>query len=141
MYYKEEASSIIKYWARVKWEQKWVGDKSSQYQNNFELQKTLTILKAPRRVECIWYRLRLMQSKLNACLFKIGKHSDGLCTECNIKEDCRHFLLNCKKTEILRNEIQRKIPSIVKWSYESLLTNPSSIKLIINHIIKNNIAI
>ena len=100
VYFKEEASSVIKNWVRVKWDREWVRDKSSQYQNNFELQKTLTTLKAPRRVECIWYRLRLMQSKLNACLFKIGKHSDGLCTECNIKEDCTHFLLNCKKNRI-----------------------------------------
>ena len=140
-YYKEEASSAIKIWSREKWELEWVRDKSCQYQKNFELQKACTTLKAPRRAEVIWYRLRLMHSKLNACLFKIGKHSDGLCTVCNIKEDCTHFLLNCKKTEKLRKEIQDQNPLIVNWSYDTLLSNPSSIKTIIKYVIKNNISI
>ena len=124
-----------------KWSKEWENGKSCQYQKNFKLQKKGIVIKATRKIECIYSRLRLMHSKLNGCLYKIGKHTDGNCSLCNVKEDCLHFLLDCPNTENLRKEIQDKNPQISNWTYEKLLTNSSSIELIVKYIIKNNIPI
>ena len=57
-----------------------------------------------RREEVVYTRLRLGHTGLNSTLKMIGK-GNGLCTECNVKEDVDHVLFNCKK----KNEFR------IKW--------------------------
>ena len=140
-FHNEEAKSVVELWATSKWTKEWNNGKICQYQNFFELQKTSSFIKATRKAECIYTRLRMMQAKLNGCLFKTGMHIDGKCLHCNIKEDCPHFLLDCPNTDSLRKEIQIKNPLITNWTYAKLLTNTSSANLIIDYVIKNNIQI
>jgi len=48
-----------------------------------------------RRQEVIITSLRLGKCQLNAYLYQIGKHGDGLCVTCNKPETVSHFLIEC----------------------------------------------
>src|SRR6266516_1511760 len=93
-----------------------------------------------RRHQIIANRIKLLQSKLNWGLYKIGKHDDGLCDVCSIKEDSNHFLLECSKTAVLRKEIRDQISlSPDKWNYGYLTSIPCVIDLTVKFIIGNNL--
>jgi len=48
-----------------------------------------------RHQEVAITRLRLGKCQLNAYLYQIGKHADGLCVTCNKPETVSHFLIEC----------------------------------------------
>jgi len=48
-----------------------------------------------RHQEVVITRLRLGKCQLNAYLYQIGKHRDGLCVTCKKQETVSHFLIEC----------------------------------------------
>jgi len=50
---------------------------------------------SPRNMEVIITRLRLRKCQLNAYLYQIGKHPDGLCANYNKPETVTYFLTEC----------------------------------------------
>jgi len=48
-----------------------------------------------RDQEVVITRLRLGKCQLNAYLYQIGKHADGLCVTCSKPETVLHFLIEC----------------------------------------------
>ena len=48
-----------------------------------------------RRDDVVLTRLRMGHAKLNACLYRIGKHPDGLCDVCREPETVQHYLFDC----------------------------------------------
>ena len=67
--------------------------------------KRVSSLGFDRREEVVYTRLRLGHTGLNSTLKLIGK-GNGLCTECNVKEDVEHVLFNCKKNYNFRMKWQ-----------------------------------
>ena len=50
--------------------------------------------------EVLINRLRLGACRLNAHLFKIGVHVDGLCEDCDALETISHYLLECPDGQV-----------------------------------------
>src|SRR4051812_4149861 len=92
------------------------------YQNTFNPTKRYILLNRSRKNDITVNRLRLLQTKLNAGLFKLGLHQNGLCESCNVEGSCQHMLLKCKKTEILKNIISKSVQIVSHpWEYQELL--------------------
>ena len=53
-----------------------------------------------RNKETTISRFRLGKCRLNAYLYEIHRHPDGLCQSCQEAETIEHFLLRCKSYEI-----------------------------------------
>ena len=57
------------------------------------------------KIEVVYTRLRLGHTGLNSTVKLIGK-GNGLCAECNVKEDVEHLIFNCKKNYNFRMKWQ-----------------------------------
>jgi len=94
-----------------------------------------------RRCDIIASRTRLLHSKLNAGLFKIGLHVSGECDLCGVAEDIPHFLLECIRTVQLRQEIKNVVPACKeKWQFQALTTCTTVMDIIVKFIVRNNIS-
>jgi len=94
-----------------------------------------------RKNEIIINRIRMLQTRLNAGLFKIGLHEDGCCDVCGKLQDCIHFLMECLNTEELRKELNN-IPHIgTKWSFQELVSDPEAVQIIIKYINQKEVEI
>ena len=101
---KGEAKSIIKNETMQKWQDEWESDPKARQYHKVQSQvggKRVSALGFDRREEVVYTRLRLGHTGLNSTLKMIGK-GNGLCTECNVKEDVDHVLFNCKKNNEFR---------------------------------------
>jgi len=54
-------------------------------------------------------RLRIGHAGLNFTLQRIGKHPTGLCNHCNTQETVKHILLECKRYEEERRELEKQV--------------------------------
>ena len=101
---KGEAKSIIKNETMQKWQDEWESDPKARQYHKVQSQvggKRVSALGFDRREEVVYTRLRLGHTGLKSTLKMIGK-GNGLCTECNVKEDVDHVLFNCKKNNEFR---------------------------------------
>ncbi len=74
------------------------------YMNNWNI---------PREWEISMHRLRLGKCRqLNDFLYTIGKHPDGKCNLCGIKDNVEHFILECKKYDAQRLELKNDLRKI-----------------------------
>ena len=112
-----------------------------RYSNVFKMESKYQKINLIRKSECIINRLRLMQTRLNADLFKIGLHADGLCSTCGVLQDCTHFILDCQDSENLRSNIKKSYTVSKPWKYDNLLSDPGVINIIIKYVTTNNILI
>lgn len=96
---KGEAKSYIKTEIMNMWQDEWESDIKGRKYFNVQPQvggKRITSVGLGRREEVVFTRLRLGHAGINATLHVLGK-SDGLCTECQVKEDVEHILFHCSK--------------------------------------------
>ncbi len=136
-----EVAPLIDEWAWGLWLHKWGNNPEGTYQCTYAPTSTISRTFSSRRHQIIANRIKLLHSKLNWGLYKIGKHDDGTCEVCSIKEDNNHFLIECSKTAELRKEIRNRITlSPDKWKYGYLTTIPCVIDLMVKFIIVNNIS-
>jgi ribonuclease HI len=136
-----EAVLMVDDWIWSVWEKKWKSTPTCNYQMIFKIKRNVANLKLTRRKQVIITRLRLLQNKLNAGLFKIGCHETGRCLVCDKTEDTCHLLFECKNTEDLRKNL-RVIPNILEhWEINELLSNIVSVNIIADYIINKNIDI
>ena len=105
---KGEAKSLIKIETMQRWQDEWESDMNARQYRQIQSQvggKRVSSLGFNRREEVVYTRLRLGHTGLNSTLKLIGK-GNGLCTDCNVKEDVEHVLFNCKKNDNFRMKWQ-----------------------------------
>src|SRR6267154_1070704 len=140
-YSKEEAELAVEEWARSLWEQEWNQSTTCKYQEMFPiLQRHIVSYNSIRRKVVIINRLRMMHSRLNAGLFKLGLRTDGNCQTCGVQQDNVHFLIHCPETDDLRNNIQ-KIIKKPKNSFQflDLVSDIRVLDAIATHVISKKV--
>ena len=136
-YSTSEAIGVLEEWIRSKWCKEWEKYPKCTYQTIFKLQRTTTNYALTRRSETAISRLRLQQTKLNWGKYKLGYHNDGCCDSCGTKQDGEHFLMKCKETQELRDQIKTCKGSLAKttpWTYSELISHPETVKIIAKYI-------
>ncbi|KAL2092947.1 hypothetical protein ACEWY4_010259 [Coilia grayii] len=96
---KGEAKSFINAEIMNRWQDEWEANPKGRHYFSVQQQvggKRITLVGLGRREEVVYTRLRLGHAGINATLHVLGK-SDGLCAECQVKEDVEHILFNCRK--------------------------------------------
>src|SRR3989442_11305801 len=141
VYSNYEAGTITDAWIWGKWLNEWKANPKGTYQNTFTPNKYFIIPNKSRKKDIILNRMRLLQTKLNSGLHRIGLHQDGLCESCGVEESCQHFILHCPRTAELRKAISRGITSALPCDYQELLSNLSATEIIVNYVIAQNISI
>jgi len=137
-----EAILAVDVWIWEEWRREWDNNTTCKYQSIFQLNHKFLQPLVSRRKDIIMSRFRLLQSKLNSGLFKIGLHPDGKCSTCGQTEDTVHFLMDCTNTILLRKQINEKllVPQS-KWNYLDLTSDRNVMEIIATHVLQNNIAI
>ena len=137
-----EASLVVEEWIWEDWRKDWASNTTCKYQSIFQLNRKYLKSLGSRRKDLIMSRFRLLQSKLNGGLYKLGLHPDGKCVTCGQIEDTVHLLMDCTKTILLRKQIkeQLNIPQS-KWNYVDLTSEPRVMEMIVTYILENNIEI
>ena len=82
--------------------------------------------------------MRLMQTNLNAGRFKIGLHQDGMCSTCGVAEDGVHFLMACRDTKDLRDQILKTTKNI-NFNFPELMSNLETVNIIAKYILENKV--
>ena len=127
-------------WVWRLWLEKWGSTPYGSYQATYAPTSKQSIFFKSRRSEIIVHRIKLLQSQLNAGLFKIGMHTDGNCSICGVTDNNHHFLLDCASTVELRNDIRRLVAvSPGKWNYRDLTSNNCVLDIMIKYITSKNI--
>src|SRR6266516_4916277 len=101
---RDEAVLVVNNWIWSIWKKQWENKTTNQYQNTFKLQQKTLQFNIAWKDSCIVNRLRMLQSRLNAGLHKVGRHDTGLCSTCNTLQTEKHFLLGCIETIELRRK-------------------------------------
>ena len=135
-----EASPAVEDWIWDQWQKEWASESTCKYQSVYQLERKYLKTLSSRRNDIIKNRLRLLQSKLNGGLYKIGQHEDGLCTTCGVIQDNHHFVMECSDTYDLREHIKTRLKAgDYKWNYQELTSNHKTIEMITKHILLKNI--
>ena len=85
-----------------KWQKMWDHSKTGKFYKAIEpsVSNKIKYTYCDRTKEVKLTRLRLGHCKLNACLYKINCHPNGLCATCGVEESIDHYLLNCTGNDI-----------------------------------------
>jgi len=139
---KYEANHTVDVYIWNKWLEQWKSEPNGNYQNTFPPTKYSSASIKSRKKDVIRNRMRMLQTKLNSGLHKLGLHENGNCDICGVQESSKHFILECKRTEQLRKDMQKyQNISNKPDTYQRLMANDKTINLIINFIINENIEI
>src|SRR6267154_2384957 len=141
-YSKYEATLIIDSYIWTKWFKQWETNPSGSYQNTYiPTNNTLNTIKS-RKKDVIKNRLRMLHTKLNSGLCKLGIHPNGKCDVCGVEESAQHFVLHCIKTEQIREEIKAHYPEVsTELNYQRWMSNSKVVEKIIDFVIIGNMAI
>ena len=101
----------------------------------------ISALTTQKKKEFIRNRLRLLQTRLNAGMFKTGLHENCNCNTRDILQDCLHFILERPDSENLRSEIKSYYHSAKPWTYQDLISNEHVLNNVASYVINNNISI
>jgi hypothetical protein len=140
-YSKYEAILLLENWVWERWQKDWSNNVSCTYQQTFSTCRNNLQFALCRKKEVIVNRIRLQQSKLKSGLFKIGQDIDGLCVTCGTVQSNEHFITECDDTKLLRDELYSMINVSKNWKYRDLISNPISLKIIVEYIVKNQVDI
>ena len=137
-----EAVLMTEGWSLDRWQKEWEKEPKTKYQRTFSLRKGKEVKFKSRKAEKIINRFKLLQTKLNAGMKKIGQHPTGLCDACSVSEDSFHFLISCTKTSTLRDKLRdiQKL-EINQSNYQKLLNDTTVQETIVNFVLYNHIAI
>ena len=94
-----------------------------------------------RREETILNRIRLLQTKLNSGLQKIGLHKDGRCDTCNLRQDLEHFVFECVETLEMREKIKAAWKGNGSMCLKEICSKKVYQDIMIEFVLKNSITI
>ena len=120
---RDEAVLAVGKWIWSIWKDQWENKTRNQYQNTFNLQQKYLQFNISWKDACIVNRLRMLQTRLNGGLFKIGRHETGLCSNCNTLQSEKHFIMDCTETTELRNDIRSIYDTSKPWEYQHILSD------------------
>ena len=131
---KETNTSTYNYHME-KWQSQWTNSQRGRFLYHVQpsIRPPFKSTLHNRRDENILHRLRVGSCLLNETLFKLGKHSDGKCPDCNAPETVQHFLLDCNRYKEYRSELQSNL-GVAKLSIRNILNNREQRHLI--HYVK-----
>ena len=139
---KHEAVLMVEGWTLDRWRKEWSKEPKTRYQSLFSLYSGIELNCKSRKKEKILNRFKLLQTKLNAGMKKIGLHPTGLCESCNVTEDTFHLLISCTRTAILKKKIcSIQNLEINQKNYQKLINNPEVQDILVNFIQDNHIEI
>lgn len=138
---RDEAVLVVNNWIWSIWKKQWENKTTNQYQNTFNLQQKTLQFNIAWKDSCIVNRLRMLQSRLNAGLHKVGRHDTGLCSTCNTLQTEKHFLLDCIETIELRKDIKSIYDISKPFDFQHLLSDKGVIGKILQYVHANNILI
>src|SRR5437867_865099 len=139
-YTTSEASLMVNECVWKWWEEEWISNPSCEYQKLFAFSKKSITWNIPRYYDTIISKVRLLQSKLNSGLFKIGLHETGLCDHCGVFANSQHFIMDCLVTLPLRAYFRNYINQVNKqWTFQSLITDQHIMTLLAKFVIDNHI--
>ena len=141
-YSKYEASLLVDPYIRSSWIEKWKTNPIGTYQNTYPPTRlTIPIFKT-RKKDIVKNRIRMLHTKLNSGLHKLGLHPSGECDVCGVEETVQHFILYCIKTEELRKVIFSLYPvSELNPSFQELTSNSSVMEKIADFVMRTNLSI
>jgi hypothetical protein len=91
-----------------------------------------------RKKEVCISRLRFGHCRLNAGLYKIGCHEDGMCDTCGVPETVEHYLLECPVQQALQARLETDCRSMkVDFSLQTVLSNPCCIDSVYRYVDKS----
>jgi len=92
-----EAYNLVDRYIIGKWQQMWEADPTGSHYRSIEKTVSTKVkhFHSSRHKDVVITRLRLGKCCLNAYLYQIGKHPDGLCDSCKKPETVIHFLTEC----------------------------------------------
>jgi len=126
-----EAYSDIKSYFTAKWQTRWDNGTTGSHYRAVESRVTRRdrLVYRNRALETHSIRLRLGMCWLNACLHKIGLHSDGCCDLCKVPETVEHYLLDCKN-EVTAAVKQKCVELSITPTLTAVLNNVSILETI-----------
>jgi len=92
-----DAYNLVDTYITNKWQNIWGTENTGTHYREIvkNVSNKVKYSHSSRNTEVIITRLRLGKCQLNAYLYQIGKHPDGLCANCNKPETVTHFLTEC----------------------------------------------
>jgi ribonuclease HI len=107
----QEIYPLIKEYILNKWQLEYDIDEKGLFYKNIcpNVSTNIKFLDPSRQREVQITRLRLGVALTNKKLFQMGKHPNGFCDVCQVKETVEHLLLECKKENIsttLKNQCE-----------------------------------
>ncbi len=133
-----EAIYVLEEWIEGLWMKDWESKQTCSYQKTFKLRSSSVSFSKIRRLDTAISRMRLMQTNLNAGRFKIGLHQDGMCSTCGVAEDGVHFLMACRDTKDLRDQLLKTTKKI-NFSFPELMSNLETVNIIAKYILENKV--
>ena len=130
-------------WIWKEWVKDWKAKVTCRYQDVFELKREGYRGNNMVRIkETIVNRIRLLQTRLNSDLFKIGLHENGLCEKCQVKQDIFHFIYECSDSVILRDNLRyASDDQLSLMGLNEITTSKKLCNVLIDYILANKIDI
>ena len=100
--------SFIEYWTRT-WKMKVIMTNTGKFYSDLVDKPSLCKWKSylSRRVETAMNRLRMGHVGVGQHMNRFNMRESDQCNECEVEDSVVHFLLHCRKYELLRNEVRR----------------------------------
>lgn len=107
---------VIRREVMTEWQARWNSAPESRHYWSLEtkISNRIKFASTNRKKEVVISRLRLGKCRLNHNMKKINLHKTGLCETCGEEETIEHWLLHCKNTVQLRNEIESSCKKMQK---------------------------
>lgn len=110
---KGEIKSVVRDIYKKEWQEIW--DKGLKGRHLYRIKKQVITNKnirgRNRKEEVILLRLRLGHTRLNSSLALVGRHDNGLCEYCSVKETVEHVLVHCRKYRQERSQLVQYLVS------------------------------
>lgn len=140
-----EAGFVVRDWIFGVWHREWEKNKSCSYQRLFNLRKNVDSFCENRMQDVIISRMRLLQTRLNYGLTKIGVKDNENCETCLVRQDEFHFIFDCIDTHYMRMKLQNiknfDNSLLTNRNYAEILSDSKCVKVIAEFITKNKCTI
>jgi ribonuclease HI len=132
----KETYSQIENYITDKWQSRWTNCPTGKHYRNLEpkVSRKSKFSLPSRRKETVISRLRLGKCWLNAYLYELKVHKDGLCSACGQIETIQHYLLDCRHS-LVKKALEKQC-SILKLapSIQNVLSKNALIDTIFNNL-------
>jgi ribonuclease HI/endonuclease/exonuclease/phosphatase family metal-dependent hydrolase len=128
----EESFKLVRKYINAKWQKAWDQTKSAQSYKQIEpnVSQNIKYTDRTRAKERLITRLRIGTCQLNQYLYKIDRHTDGLCTACQVPETIGHYLLQCTSSAVATAVMQTCRNIKLQPTLQNILSNTHTIDTI-----------